>query len=317
MMDAQGQAPPPPQGPPPVQPNPTPVMKERGLKPDPFTKKSDYEKFHRSLGLYFRANEAIYPEDLDKIYFTLTLMTEGTPGQWAQNFIEKVDAQAVNGQIPPNAWGTFEEFRQALKKSFADPNKDKNAYNNLEMLKYPPGRSADKFFQEFETLAGRAGYLGANPNHVYLINLIEEKLPRHLINLVYSKDVPITYEAYRDEVVKYDNLNKKLQSTISRRIGRYRQVFTGSSTSTSAPIVKQEEVPVNLGRARPKGGKLWTSPQKTDTSKKTDLSRVTCYGCGKKGHMANQCPNKKRGQQMRSFIQGLDSDEKEFIKDFL
>ena len=203
---------PPPPGPPPPQgqPGPAPMMKERGLKPDPFTKKSDYEKFHRGLGLYFRANEAIYPEDVDKIYFTLTLMTEGTPGQWAQNFIEKVDAQTVNGAIPQAAWGTWEEFRQALKKSFADPNKDKNAYNELEMLEYPPGRSADEFFQEFETLAGHAGYMGANPNHVYLINLIKQKLPHYLINHVYSKDVPITYEAYRDKVIKYDNLNKKL-----------------------------------------------------------------------------------------------------------
>ena len=78
------------------------------------------------------------------------------------------------------------------------------------MLEYLPGRSADEFFQEFETLAGHAGYMGANPNHVYLINLIKQKLPHYLINHVYSKDVPITYEAYRDKVIKYDNLNKKL-----------------------------------------------------------------------------------------------------------
>jgi len=79
-------------------------------------------------------------------------MTGGPPGQWAMNFIDKVDKQAVNGHIPDDAWGTFENFVKALKKSFEDPHTGKTAYNQLEQFTYTPGRRADEFFQEFERL---------------------------------------------------------------------------------------------------------------------------------------------------------------------
>jgi len=111
-----------------------PIPKEKSCHPEPFTKRSEYETFRRQLTIFFRANGDVYPSDLDKIYFTLTLMTEGMPGQWAQNFIEKVEAQTIDGNIPDTAWGTFEEFQTSLKESFADPNKGKTAYNNLKTL---------------------------------------------------------------------------------------------------------------------------------------------------------------------------------------
>ena len=28
--------------------------------------------------------------------------------------------------------------------------------------------------------------------------------------------------------------------------------------------------------------------------RQTDISNVTCYGCGKKGHFKNKCPNKQK-----------------------
>jgi len=150
-----------------------PVPKEKGRRPEPFTKQSEYETFRRQLALFFRINREVYPTDLEKIYFTLMLMTDGAPGQWAQNFLEKMDAQAVNGDIPDATWGTFKGLVEALKASFADLNKGKTTYNALETLRYTPGHRADEFFQEFEMLAGCAGYMGATPNNAYLIDLIE------------------------------------------------------------------------------------------------------------------------------------------------
>jgi len=129
----QEQGGPPPEGPPPQNPplppaeQQGPLPKEKGKYPDPFTKSSDYEKFHRQLTLFFRSNARVYHSDLEKIYFTLGLMTEGAPGQWAMNFLDKMDKQAVDGVIPDAAWGTFENFVKALRSSFEDPNKGKTA----------------------------------------------------------------------------------------------------------------------------------------------------------------------------------------------
>jgi len=126
------------------------------------------------------------------------------------NFIDKVDKQAVNGHIPDDAWGTFENFVKALKKSFEDPNRGKTAYNQLEKFTYTPGRRADEFFQEFETLAGRAGYMTPEPNDVYLIDLVERKVPAPLIRKVYQDEVPTVYADYKDKIIRFDNLERRL-----------------------------------------------------------------------------------------------------------
>jgi len=74
-----------------------PTPKEQGRRPDPFMKQSDYEVFKRQLTTFFIANDAIYDTEIKKILFTLSYMTEGTPGAWAQYRIEQAQTQAVAG----------------------------------------------------------------------------------------------------------------------------------------------------------------------------------------------------------------------------
>ncbi|KIM71964.1 hypothetical protein PILCRDRAFT_16567 [Piloderma croceum F 1598] len=184
-------------------------------------------------------------------------MTEGTSGQWAQNFIEKVKAQATAGVIPEAAWGTWAEFAATLKTSFADPNKGKNSYNALEELTYSPGCSADKFLQEFKTLAGCTGYMGATPNDAHLIVLLEQKVPIQLLDKVYNDVVPTTYVDYKEKIIRYDNLGQKLKAITPRK---YRKLcFTSNSGTTYAKSptgIKVEETSTEIGRTRPKGKKL-------------------------------------------------------------
>ncbi|KIM79773.1 hypothetical protein PILCRDRAFT_9967 [Piloderma croceum F 1598] len=170
--------------PPPTAPAAPATPKERGCRPDPFSESKNYELFRRQIGIFFLANPEIYDTDMRKIFFALTLLNEGPPGQWAQNYIERVEAQAdPAGNIPDAAWGTFNTFMNSLRDSFANPNKGRSASNTLETLTYDNNRQADEFFQEFETLAGRAGYIN---NNAYLIDLLERKIPKHLLKKVYN-----------------------------------------------------------------------------------------------------------------------------------
>jgi len=100
-----------------------PIPKEQGRRPDPFTKRSDYELFKRQLTTFFIANDAIYDTDIKKILFTLSYMTDGTPGAWAQYRIEQAQTQAVNSIIPDAAWGSWNTFSTDLNTAFEDPNK--------------------------------------------------------------------------------------------------------------------------------------------------------------------------------------------------
>ncbi|KIM71580.1 hypothetical protein PILCRDRAFT_16936, partial [Piloderma croceum F 1598] len=195
--------------PPPAAPAAPATPKERGRRPDPFSEPKNYELFRRRIRIFFLANPDIYDTDMRKIFFALTLLNEGPPGQWAQNYIERVEAQADQaGNIPDTAWGTFNAFMNSLRDSFADPNKGRSASNALETLTYDNNHRADEFFQEFETLAGRAGYIN---NNTYLINLLKRKVPNRLIKRVYNDTVPDTYAAYKEKIIRFDNLEQRLK----------------------------------------------------------------------------------------------------------
>jgi Retrotransposon gag protein len=272
-------------------------------------------------------NTAVYTTEIEKIYFTLSLMTEGTPGQWAQNFVDKVEAQAVAGAIPDAAWGTWEQFTAALKKSFADPNKKRTSNYALDELMFSPGQTADEFLQEFETLAGRAGYMGANQEDSRLIVLLEKKVPLRILNPIYRDVIPDTYADYKDKILRYDDLNQKLEALKPKAKGKLRFTSHSGTTYIAAPTGIKIE-PAEIQRNRPKSKKLWTprsstnkpSTSKPSTNKKLDLSNITCYGCGRKGHMVADCRDKKgkeKGQQLRAFVEDLDEVEKKTMMDFL
>ena len=305
------------------------VSKERGRRPDPFSDLRNYELFRRQIGIFLLANPDIYDTDLHKIFFALTLLNEGPPGQWAQNYIERVEAQVTQaGNIPDAAWGTFDAFMNGLRDSFADPNKGRSASNALETLTYDNNRRADEFFQEFETLAGCAGYIN---NHAYLIDLLERKLPKHLLKKVYNDAIPTTYPAYKERVIRFDNLEQRLKvithhsgSKHSYSSPNYSSSSNSSHAKTSTGVYGGAGEPMDIGRNRPKA-KLWVPRTSSSTKKPADnkptggAMRMKCFGCGKEGHMVSKCPlvKRKKQQQIRALIEELDDKETDLIKDFL
>ncbi|KIM82140.1 hypothetical protein PILCRDRAFT_8000 [Piloderma croceum F 1598] len=185
----------------------------------------------------------------------------------------------------------------SLRDSFADPNKGRSALNTLETLTYDNNHRADEFFQEFKTLAGRAGYIG---NNAYLIDLLERKVPRHLIKKVYN-------DTQRLKVITHHSGPKCSYSSPN-----YSSSSTSSHTKTSTGVYGGAGEPMDIGRNRPKA-KLWVPRTSLSTKKKPadnkptgGAMRIKCFGCGKEGHMVSNCPleKRKKRQQIR-FSQSL------------
>ena len=84
--------------------------------PDHFNgDKNKYRTWLRTVDSYLLSNRAHYQDDVDKILFVLSYMTEGTTTSLSDYYYES-NTQAA-GFVP----GTWTDFRDLLKRAFADP----------------------------------------------------------------------------------------------------------------------------------------------------------------------------------------------------
>jgi hypothetical protein len=96
--------------------------KERGRRPDPFTNRSQYEKFFAQLLIFMAQNETLYKTDQEKILFILLLFTEGTPLAWATLYLKKALDNERRRQ--PHPWGNYHRFMGLVADAFGDPNEE-------------------------------------------------------------------------------------------------------------------------------------------------------------------------------------------------
>ena len=279
--------------------------KERGNRPDAFTKKSQLEIFQLQLVLFFSQNNHLYPNDADKVLFALSLCTEGAPVQFAK--LALLQSTKNRGR-----WGTFEDFMIKLEQSFGDPNEEQNKFVQLEKLKMKDNKSADEYFQRFEMVANRANALYGNDRQI--IHLIEKQVHQELIHQVYAKDnVPTTYKDYKAAVIVADVLEQQFKAVAKDHPASYHKEASTSASKKKRTTLKSKSK--NNGEVkkklfffiRPKAAQ--TNAQQTDMSKPKPEDK--CFLCSKAGHWKKDCPNPKKSLQLRAQYQSLTDAEKE------
>ena len=66
--------------------------KEETEDPTPYSgKREDLRKFLQEVKIYLLANEDSYPENLDKILFVLSYMSEGDANSWKEEYIDSIE----------------------------------------------------------------------------------------------------------------------------------------------------------------------------------------------------------------------------------
>ena len=120
--------------------------------PDHFNgDKNKYRTWLRTVDSYLLSNRAHYQDDVDKILFVLSYMTEGTAASLADYYYES-NTQAA-GFVP----GTWTDFRDLLKRTFADPEAARRAHERLHDIKWELDKEDPaSFFTNFAQLASEA-----------------------------------------------------------------------------------------------------------------------------------------------------------------
>ena len=72
-------------------------IKKKLKTPTPFSgKREDLRKFLQEIKIYLLANGDAYPNDLDKVLFVLSYMSDGDANSWKEEFFDTAEQKAAH-----------------------------------------------------------------------------------------------------------------------------------------------------------------------------------------------------------------------------
>ena len=177
-------------------------MEENPLKPPaPFTgDRNRIEAFILECNLYMTVRQNIYNDDLTKIAFMLSLMTNKEALQWKQWFIRSITNDQMSLNVP-----TVQNFVELLLDAFRPTNQIQEAMHQLALLKQG-NESVEKLIIKFKLLIGEAELtIETSSDHVHLIRLFRRCLHPQLLNkILFGETIPRTIEGWYEKAIQFD-----------------------------------------------------------------------------------------------------------------
>ncbi|ESK85263.1 hypothetical protein Moror_11356, partial [Moniliophthora roreri MCA 2997] len=228
--------------------------------------------FLTEVDLYLMANETLYPDDKNKILFTLSYMKEGQAANWMKaktdeykKLLKEKEAEAPDtkpeDQIHVTTW---EEFLEDFKKAFRPLDIGTDARLKMKLLKQNK-KHVDEYIMEFRLLAADAEY----DDRALIDHFLTGLHPALLKSCLMQPDQPNTIEEWYDRARKYNNAWLTMMA------------ITGGERSKKT--------------AKPETKVNWIS----DTEAQEYRRKGLCYKCSKPGHIAWNYQEKPNNEQRK------------------
>ena len=170
-----------------------------------------FRKFLQTAEIYLGINKKVYDDDLKKIGFILSFMTEGQAEAWADQFVEEARTQNPGPDLDLR---TYEEFVKTLKVTFSAYDSPGDALNEMKDLCMKYDDNIDKHIMTFATLLSESRL---DKKSAVIVDIFRETLPVKLQSKIMNLETPPTdLDRWYKWVKKIDNTAKRTRVILGK-----------------------------------------------------------------------------------------------------
>jgi hypothetical protein len=241
---------------------------KRNLKPEKLPEYRgktvrEHLEFFRRAEIAFRLTPEEFEDDLRKVLFVMQYLQGEPQDAWYRHY-ETADLNLL----------TWEQFKEFMLDLVEDPvNRQLHIAQRYEDAAQQPRQSAQSFAAYLSSLEAQLNPFTEEQQVFAFFCKLRPELRKQV---AMYQDLPKTRESMVALATRVENSMKGTSTTPAR------------NQATDSPTNSQKE----QGNRNP--GASSKPPQTTPK----DLSGITCYNCGEKGHYANSCPKSQNPNMM-------------------
>jgi len=267
------------------------------------------------MDLYFKFNEKIDP--VDKACVAATYMRDNAQKWIAPQLTKYLDDDVFDDENT-NLFENWNIFKAKLHQVFGVSNEGNKAIRQIQGLRQT--RAAADYAADFQHYA-----IQTNWDDNALMTLYRQGLkPRVKEELMRSGAEIKTLESLYEETIRIDNDLFELQMELHGGRG-YKSAFGNPNAEAlryfpqgkgrAVPIKLQHQYPREMDWTRDVNTTVKSKPtgykgKKSNKSQSKDSKGITCYACGKTGHIARNCRSKNKvTRQVNVTVKATDPGE--------